>query len=167
MITKLFGSGYLMDKDNFIHDNEELYRSVRAKIEDGEYYYNEGKLVITSQAFRDRKQEPSVDRAKLRNFSPFLSKKSDTDGIVSIITKDVRSIGDVSTTTDDRRVTTHSVDVIYDPIYDEPKNLAHSQITVKPEFFGSNNKQKNSFRLLRIALARLATENGWTLKPLP
>ncbi len=36
---------------------------------------------------------------------------------------------------------------------------------VKPELFGSQNKQKKAFSLLQIALARLATKNGWTLEP--
>jgi hypothetical protein len=45
------------------------------------------------------------------------------------------------------------------------KNPAHSQIIVKPEFFGSKSKQDKVFKLLQRALARLATENGWTLEP--
>ena len=156
-----------MDKNDYILDDEQLYRSVRGKLEYEEYSYNEttGELRIRDVAFRDRNNKPSVDRAKLRGFNPSLSKLSETDGIVSLVTGEVRAIiGDVKTKTDTGNVV-HSVDVVYKPIYKVPKNLAHSEITVKPNFFGSTNKQKKAFRLLRFALARLATENGWTLQP--
>lgn len=154
-----------MDKDNLISDEEELYRSVRNQTDNAEFFYDDsGQLIITKDAFRDREKEPSVDRAKLRNFNPSLSKLSQSDGIVSLITKNVRAIGDVKTNSDKGGLI-HSVDVIYAPVYKSPENLAHSQITVEPKFFGSENKQKKSFKLLRISLARLATESGWILEP--
>ncbi|WP_411726201.1 hypothetical protein [Methyloglobulus sp.] len=155
-----------MDEDNFISDEEELYRSVRKLSEiDSEYIYDDtGHLIFTKDAFRDQKKEPSVDRAKLRNFNPSLSKLSETDGIVSLITKEVRSIGKIETKGDVKNLS-HAVDVIYNPIHDEHENLAHSLITVEPKFFGSENKQKKAFKLLRIALARLATQRGWKLEP--
>ncbi len=154
-----------MGKDDFISDDEELYRSIRSQPDYDEYNYNDaGQLIITYQAFSDRFKKPSVDRAKLRNFTPSLSKLSKTDGIVSLNTKDVRCIGEVETKEGDGNLI-RSVDVVYDPICEVPKNLAHSQITVVPEFFGSEKKQKKAFRLLRIALARLATKTGWTLNP--
>lgn len=152
-----------MGDDGYIADEEELYRSVRGRREDDEYYYDDmGNLVIRNAAFKDRHKEPSVDRAKFRNFNPSLSKLSHSDGIVSLITKDVRAIGDVKTPTD-QGTKEHAVDVIYNPIPGE--NEAHSQITVDPAFCGSRNKQDKAFKLLRIALARLATRNGWTLPP--
>ncbi|MBS0298386.1 MAG: hypothetical protein JSR32_00395 [Proteobacteria bacterium] len=149
-----------MDEDNFISNEEWLYRSVRNQ--ETECYFNDdGQLIIKPDAFRDRNKEPSVDRAKLRNFNPSLSKLSETDGVVSLNTYCVRSIGEVKTNKDDGDLT-HSVDVIYEPT---PENLAHSKITVEPNFFGSEKKQKNAFKLLRISLARLATQKGWILKP--
>jgi len=156
-------------KDDFIYDDEELYRSVRSNLhsntQDEEYVYDdENRLRFRINAFRDRKKEPSIDRAKLRNFNPSSARLSPTDGIVSLIAKDVRSIGDIVTRTDPEDIV-HAVDIIYDPRYEPPKNLAHSRIIVKPEFFGSSSKQKKSFKLLQIALARLATKNGWTLPP--
>lgn len=154
-----------MDEDNLISDEEELYRSVRSQTEFTEYFYDDfGQLKITEDAFRDRNKEPSVDRAKLRDFNPALSKLSETDGIVSLIKKDVRSIGEVETRGEVNNIS-HAVDVIYVPIFAKPENLAHSQITVEPKFFGSENKQKKAFKLLRIALARLATQSGWKLEP--
>ena len=66
-----------MDKNDYILDDEQLYRSVRGTVEDGEYFYNEaGELIIREVAFRDRNKKPSVDRAKLRGFDPSLSKLS-------------------------------------------------------------------------------------------
>ena len=154
-----------MGDDNSISDEEELYRSVRNQINNAEFFYDDnGQLIITRDAFKDRKKEPSVDRAKLRNFNPSLSKLSESDGIVSLNTKNVRAIGDVKTNTEEG-VRGHSVDVVYAPINNTPKNLAHSQVTVEPIFFGSDNKQKKAFKLLRIALARLATKSGWILSP--
>ena len=55
-----------MDKIDYVRDNEELYRSVRGKLEDKEYILNEGKLRILPKAFSDRHRTPSVDRAIFR-----------------------------------------------------------------------------------------------------
>lgn len=144
-----------MYKSASIWDDEELYRSVRNEL-GVEYIYYEGKLRIRSDAFRDLNKKPSVDRAKLKEFSPFCSKLSDTDGIVSLIARDVRS----------RKIVGHVVDVIYEPNPEsDPENYAHSQIVVDPEFFGTNSRKERTFYKLRRSLARLATERGWTLAP--
>lgn len=150
-----------MNKNDFVRDDEVLYRSVRGKYGE-EYSYDNGKLEISSEAFRDRERKPSVDRAELKGYNPSLTKRSDTDGIVSLITADVRSIGTVKTKIQNADAIFHAVDVIYDPT---PENPAHSKIVVSPEFFGSNNKQGNVFKLLQLALAELAERNGWTLEP--
>lgn len=151
-----------MDKNDFIRDDEVLYRSVRGKYGEEYSYDNMGKLTISSEAFRDRERKPSVDRAVLRGFNPALSKLSETDGIVSFITADIRTIGIVKTKIQNADTIVHAVDVIYDPT---PENPAHSKIVVNPEFFGSKNKQRNIFKLLQLALAELAEKNGWTLEP--
>ena len=151
-----------MNKNGFIRDDEGLYRSVRGKYGEEYSYDNIGKLKISSEAFRDRERKPSVDRAELKESNPSLSKRNDTDGIISLITADVRAIGTVKTKIQNTDTTVHAVDVIYDPI---PENPAHSQIVVNPEFFGSKNKQRNVFKLLQLALAELAEKNGWTLEP--
>ena len=149
-----------MNRNDSVRDNEELYRSVRGRLEDKEYLLNNGELRVLPKAFSDKHQKPSVDRAKLRG-NPSRSRLNETDGIVSLIAGDVCALTAVETKTEDEKVT-HAVDVVYDPT---PENPAHSQITVFPEFFGSGKKQKYAFRLLRIALAELATRNGWTLQP--
>lgn len=94
-----------MDRNDFVRDEEELYRSVRGEL-NKEYFYNDaGKLIIQSVAFLDRNRQPSVDRAELREFNPALSKKDETDGIVSLIAGDIRAIP----------IEDHTIDVIYAP----------------------------------------------------
>ena len=153
-----------MNKNDFIQDDEALYRSVRGKYGEEYAYDNIGQLKISSEAFRDRERKPSVDRAAVKNFNPALSKQNETDGVLSLITADVRAIGTVKTKTQNADTTVHAVDVIYDPT---PDNPAHSKIVVSPEFFGSKNKQRNVFKLLQLALAELAEKNGWPLEPSP
>lgn len=151
-----------MNKNDFVRDDEVLYRSVRGKYGEEYAYDSTGQLKISSEAFRDREREPSVDRAVLKEFNPALSKRNDTDGVVSFITADVRAIGTVKTKIQNADTTVHAVEVIYDPT---PENPAHSKIVVIPEFFGSKNKQRNVFKLLQLALAELAEKSGWTVKP--
>ena len=154
--------------DTKISDDEALYRSVRGTIEHSEYEYSSGSLIITRHAFKDAQKCPSVDRANILKHTPAKAKKSKTDGVVTILTSDVRKIGDVHTQIDADESIFHSVDVVADPIKDDPTlpdNPAHALVTVTPYFFGSKNKQKNAFKLLRISLARLATKNGWTITP--
>ena len=146
-----------------VSDEEELYRNVRGKGSD-EYYYDEttGDLVIESKAFLDPQREPSVDRAKLRNFNPEQSRLSEENGIVTLISQEVRQIGDVVTSDDKGRQVNYAVDVSAAKI---PGNKAHALIVVEPNFFGSESKKSRTFKLLRKALARLATQSGWTLEP--
>ena len=149
--------------DDYVSDDEELYRNVRGALTEDEYYYDDDKsLVITRQAFLSPEKEPSVDRAKLKNFDPQQSKLNETNGIVTLVTEEVRGIGDVATSYEGKENVEHAVDVKPDP---KPDNEAHSLIVVTPEFFGGKDKQKSVFKLLRIALARLATEKGWTIPP--
>jgi len=143
-----------------VADAEELYRSIR--VNSDEYRYDEGKLIFSSQAFVDRNKEPSVDRAVLLKNNPVKSKRGETDGIVTLVTYDVRCIGDVYSNDDAGLKVNHAVDVIPRP---EPCNESHAQIEVTPEYFGSNNKKNRAFKLLRISLARQATNNGWTIAP--
>jgi len=150
-----------------VFDEEELYRNVRGEEDADEYCFdpNTGRLRITSQAFLDRKSTPSVDRAKLKNFDPRRSLVNDSNGIVSLITEEVRQIGTVLSTDQKRNQITHAVDVIHDPKPPEdPKNKAHSLIVVEPKYL-SSDKQGKAFKLLRKSLAILATKRGWTLEP--
>ncbi len=154
-----------MCKNASVWDDEELYRSIRSHLNAEEYIYYNGKLRIRSNAFRDIGKKPSVDRAKLREYTPFLSRLSETDGIVSLIVEDIRKIIDVETKTENRSIR-HIIDVIYEPNpKSSPDNYAHSQVVVDPEYFGTGSKIKKTFSKLQKALARIATIRGWTLPP--
>ena len=151
-----------MDKNDSVRDDEELYRSVRGELEAEEYIIENGKLRIRQNAFRDRNKKVSVDRAELKS-NPCLSKKNDTDGIVSLITAEVRDIGAVITRDQNANVVVHTVDVIYDPCpKSDPKNCAHSYISVDPDFcdpiFDTRSKRDRTFERLQVALAKLATK---------
>lgn len=147
---------------DYVSDEEELYRSVRREQAD-EYFYDStnGQLIIESKAFLDRNKEPSVDRAMLKGFDPRKSRIGENDGVVSLITGEVRQIGDVVSNVPDGSKLNHAIDVIAKP---EPQNEAHALIVVQPAYFPSDKKDK-AFKLLRKALARLATQRGWTLEP--
>ncbi|MYC74275.1 hypothetical protein F4X10_00680 [Candidatus Poribacteria bacterium] len=147
-----------------VQDDEKLYRNVRGKLEDNEYSIQDGKLRIEYHAFWDSSKKPSVDRAKLKGCDPTSALLSKTNGIVSVKASDVRAIGAVKTRHQNEVIADHAVDVIPDPTDENP---AHAIIVVKPEFFDSKSKQRNAFKLLQIALAELATKNGWTLEPSP
>lgn len=151
-----------MIKD-YVSDEEELYRNVRGEGGD-EYFYDPttGHLIIESKAFLDRQKEPSVDRAKLKNFDPEKSKIGERDGVVTLITQEVRQMGDVVSADREGKKVNHAVDVSADP---KPQNEAHALIVVEPKFFGSESKKSKAFKLLRVSLARLATKNGWILEP--
>ena len=142
-----------------VQNDEILYRSVRG--EEGKEYTTQsnGKPDFNYEAFKATNRKPSVDRAILRDH-PSLSLLSDTDGIVSLIAGQVRGIKSVERPEGEEAV--YAVDVIYAPTTENP---AHAEIILIPEYFGSRGKQRLAYRLLRIALALLATENGWTLPP--
>ena len=152
--------------NNHILNEEILYRSIRNNINEEFFYDNNNQVVFRAAAFKDKVKQPSVDRANLKKFDPNLSKIGSSDGIVSLISGEIRAIGDVKTTGDLKPVKTndtqHAIDVIYAPL---DENIAHSHITAEPSFYGSSNKQKKAFKLLRISLARLATNSGWLLEP--
>lgn len=133
---------------DIVHDNECLYRRVSANSD--WYHRDNGKYIIEPAAFQDRGRQPSVDRASLLG-NPNSAKRDSTDGVICIKAGDVRALGVAP-----GGPVRHSVDVIYAP---SPNNKAHALITVKPDFFGDKNAKKNAFKLLRIALARLANKN--------
>ena len=147
-----------MNNNNFVRDEEKLYRSVRGEIEYDEYSINDaGEYIVQPAAFRDRHRRPSVDRAELRGFDPSLSKLSNTDGIVSLITGEVRRLPK-----EDIQLADHTIDIIYMPTME---NFAHSQIMMAPTCSISKTREKKAFKSLQKALARLVNQQGWTLKP--
>ena len=133
-----------MNKYDFIQNDEELYRHYS--------YDSETGVKVNNKAFLSK--EPSVDRAKFKDFKPVSSKRPDhdTDGIVSLIAGEVRGI----------QIDNHTVDVIYDPLPENPKrslpeNCAHSVIILTPKCDLSKSKRKQAFSTLRRSLVLHST----------
>jgi hypothetical protein len=151
-----------------IADDEIIYRCVFY----GKDYYDidsdSGLPKISGQAFADRNQKPSVDRAILRDNDPTRTQKTPKDGIVGLVVVDVRKIDTVEQMdSKGNLVKRYKIDVVSDPILgrdDEPDNCSHAEIRPAPDY-----ETKNIFRKLQQRLAVLATERikqeGWEIPP--
>ena len=144
-----------------VNVDEELYRRVPIH-EDGidrrrrryRYNYDLKKLEVTSAAFFDTDQEISVDRACKKNYNASESQMEGNEGIVSVVTGDVK----------DSKIEHYNMDVEYDK---QDGNDAHSKIVMKPktnEEITDSQKYK-SFKALRRILANLANSRDWNIKP--
>lgn len=142
---------------DFVGDDEVLYRCVfygRINL----YQIQDNRAKITSQAFADKAMRPSVDRAELCDKNPCKSQKDEKDGVVSLITKDVRLIDSVTQNDPKGKPEfTYKIDVLPRPVED---NEAHAQIEPSPEY-----KNKTPFRKLLERLAYLADRRGWEIEP--
>lgn len=128
-----------------VADEELLYRSVR----ETEIIREGGTLRISSQAFSDRSQQPSVDRASLCNHDPTWTQKSPTDAVVSLLAADVRGIRTLTRRDEQgREVGIYAIDVRPEPLLDNP---AHAQVYADPAF-----TSKSLFRRLCERLAQMA-----------
>lgn len=159
-----------MNNQDNVRDDESVYRRIPAELEGIAYSVMNGQFRILPSAFWDRYLTPSVYRAELINHNTQLPQDKVENGIVEIITIQIRQIGNVVTKHEGKVIEEHTVDVIADPIVDINSTLldsAHAIIVVNPNYFGSKSKQKNAFDLLTIALSTLANENGWTIEPTP
>lgn len=148
-----------------IEDDEDLYRSV--PVDKGHFHYAEdGRLVISAPAFSDRRKRPSVDRAKLCNYDAHASRKQQDAGVVKVVAKAVRDLTPMSVFDGKRQIASAIIDIEHVPIEgqsDIADNPAHAEI-----FAASTTGAPlgNGFhRRLCEALARLATEEGWVLRP--
>ena len=145
---------------DMVEDAELLYRSVPK----GCFSIIDGHLKLSSTAFNDSTQKPSVDRAKLCGFNPAYTKKKPTDGVVSLTARSVRQIaGVVQNNKDGKPILIHIVDVIPDQIKDHPSlpdNFAHALVAARPDF--ANDKV---FNRLKESLARIASQAGWLIEP--
>lgn len=144
---------------DLVLDSEELFRRVPVGTP-GYKVESDGSLTVDSGAFLDRKNKPSVDRAILCDEGPAYTQKGDaTAGVLSLLTEDVRAIGNRDA------VPNRTVDVIAAPLPvgdpDGP-NPAHAEIQTAPEILEG---EKKIFRKLRLALAILANRRGWAIKP--
>jgi hypothetical protein len=145
-----------------ITDDEILYR--RIPHDKSFLVVQDGKLRVSSQAFSDRAFRPSVDRAKLRENDPRHSQLKPSDAVVSLVTRDVRSIDTIVKVSHDGQPQTFSIDVEHVPIFNDPlapDNPAHAEIYTRPDC------DKNAFRKLKERLAQLANERLWDIEPPP
>lgn len=145
-----------------VEDDEVLYRNVSSEC----FSIADGALRLTSTAFNDRRQKPSVDRARLCGANPAFTKKKPTDGVVSLTALSVRQIADVvQNDKHGRSILVHAVDAIPDPVKDDPMlpdNPAHALIIATPDF-----ESDKVFKKLKESLARIASQGGWLIEPSP
>lgn len=166
-----------ISSENPISDNEIVYRRVKNKGDCIEYYYDENdNLVLEDEAFRDGSRKPSVSIARLLNFKPEKAITEDVQGIVEILTKRIKLIPDVITELDNDQIK-HKIKVKHEPSPIDHLNSdqdeiaranAHALIVARPDFTGTRKQIKDTFRKLKVALARTVNKynNGeWKHPP--
>lgn len=140
-----------------VGDDELLYRRMPFDPERSLYYLREpdGTIRVSSSAFSDRNRRISVDRAALNSFDPSKTQQISDDGVISLLTSDLRAITVATNDKDGKPLIQHLIDVIPVPL---PDNHAHAEIVASPEIV-----KDNTFRRVREHLARLAK---WKIYPL-
>ena len=136
-----------------VEDDELLYRRVELR---GQGYSLRpyGASKISSQAFADREQQPSVDRARLCG-GPAYTQGDEQNGVLRLVTGQVREINSVQQTDQKGNVEfRYKFDVVPVPLEENP---AHAEIHAAPAY---RNKQR--FRRLLEQLSLLAE---WEVYP--
>ena len=141
-----------------VSNDEFLYRSVPNSPDC--FSMVDGKVRFSSSAFNDRAWKVSVDRAQLVE-SAEETKFNQTDGVVALLTLDVRAIDSVK---QDENGPAYRIDVVARPIEEDKDqgieaNPAHAQVESAPDL-----ANKSRFKKLKEALAQLATRAGWHLE---
>lgn len=139
-----------------VKDDEILYRRVQAgkKLK---VRQPDGTFRVSSQAFRDPNYRPSVNRAELCDYNPSKVQFEPTDGVVSLVTRDVRAIDSVILYGQNRYpIQSYNIDVEHMP---EQNNFAHAEIYMSP----ATNSQ-GVFRRLQERLAQLASQREWEIE---
>jgi hypothetical protein len=120
---------------------------------------DDGTIKISSQAFYSGDFRISVDRAELCGNNPRYTLGQESGGVVSLVTRDVRSIvGLARNDSKGRVIRQFAIDVEPVPL---PDNPAHAEIYAIPGFSYNEGKV---FRRLRERLVQLA-ENRWEIRP--
>ena len=145
-----------------VADDEILYR--RIPYVEGLYVVqSDGAVKVSSAAFSDRSFRPSVDRAELCHYDPRRTQRDLSDGVVSVVTRDVRSIDTVvQNDKDGKLIQTFDVDIEHVPTLNHPTlpdNPAHAEIYMKPAC-----PNKSVFRKLAERLAQLANGRPWEIE---
>ncbi len=145
-----------------VDDVETLYRRIR-HVEGLYVVQTDGAVKVSSAAFSDPLFRPSVDRAELFHNDPKKAQRDPSDGVVSIVACDVRSI-DTVVQNDGKGnlLQTFRVDVEHVPILNHPTlpdNPAHAEIYMNPSC-----PNKSIFRKLSERLAQLANGRPWEIE---
>lgn len=145
-----------------VDDVETLYRRIR-HVEGLYVVLTDETVRVSSAAFSDPLFRPSVDRAELLHNDPKKAQRDPSDGVVSIVARDVRSIDTVVHNDKARKIIqTFDVDIEHVPVLNHPtlpENPAHAEIYMIPSC-----PNKSVFRKLAERLAQLANERPWEIE---
>ena len=93
-------------------DEEVVRRAVRDDLTHFVCDANGALLRLGQSAFNDPDKQPSVDRAVLQPEGAQAARRADTDGVISMVARDIRNIAGVTTFNDKGKVVqAHEVDV--------------------------------------------------------
>ena len=146
----------LNPSEDRVADCEMLYRAV---FDDDIWRDEAGKIIVGSEAFRDRYNRPSVDRAHLCDHNSRLTRDyfGEDRGVVGLYAHEIRAISPLDDFDDKSNlIEGPQVDVEPKPI-DEPDSIpnpAHAEIFGTPAI-----EKKGLFKRLRIRLSRIAQEH--------
>lgn len=138
-----------------VGDDEWLYRRALARWEPKTYAQDiNDSWVVAASAFISR-SDISVDRAILSPLGPVSSQSSSDDGVIELLTGEIRTLSISTNDRDGRSIEAHTADVVADPL---PENDAHALIVALPPVV-----QSGAQRRLRDALARIS---NWAILPI-
>lgn len=158
---RLPGLGYMaidVPATSPVLNEEGLYRSIRDEVQHFGCDARGALTRLSHSAFNDRGKQPSVDRARMRPGGASESRKSPSDGVVTVAAAEVRAIRTVATL--DRKgnvAQQHEVNVVHDP---EPNNHSHALVVTAP-----HAASDGAFKRLKEALCRIAERKGWAFRP--
>ena len=142
-----------------IENDEVLYRCIFYGR--GGYIFSDSDgLRVTRDAFRDPQNQPSVDRAIICQNNPQNTQIDNQDGVVWLITAEVRVIQDVIKYKKGQEVDTeYLINVLHRPL---ENNFAHAQIEADPTITSSS-----VFRRLKTSLMHLVNnhDSQWLIYP--
>lgn len=140
----------------FVANEEVLYRCVRSG-RNLKALQPDGTFKLSAMAFSDPYYRPSVNRAKLCDNNPKLTQFDPKDGVVQLVTHEVRAIGTVvQNDPKGKPIKKFNIDVEHVP---EPDNFSHAEIYANPEI-----QSKSVFRKMIESLAQLANKRPWAIE---
>ncbi len=136
-------------------DEEVLYRCVKHG-KNLKKMQPDGTFRLSTQAFADPYNRPSVNRAALCSNDPKSTQFEPEDGVVSVITYDVRLTESVVQKDKERIVKRFQVDVEHVPV---PENYSHAEIFIDP-----TSQSRGVILRFMERLAYLANQRPWEIE---